>query len=493
MLKSFLSKWSFLSKLPLFLGLILLFLIVCLIYFKIVPLGHITYSRSWPTSWKLGQGFISNLKPDNRLDFSNPRVPKIIGQPIYFTVFTPRRFNTAIMTVQYRSELSSSTPIIELGLLKDQLTEAYNLQPLENDILAHWRSKWFQLPASNSLLILQAHKNYSSSLQFLSDLSSGFLKDCPRGPINCVAVYNYSTKINYSLPNNVLLRPLTITQPLRGAHQFYLYLRDKPWYLDLEFAYLRQDSKPDPITVNIWFNHQIVWTKTILDTNFKTPRTGKLETKSLHFSALSQPAGVYKVEIKISPDVVIKKIESSSNKLAIIHKIWPVSGTGNLNLFTDAKHLRVQSSNPASLGKIIFGGRSFNFNKTYQAFNYLSPLNDSRIKLKKDDIILEDNGVFSFSPSSLFNPGLKQVDRYFSPGRQVKYIIARYRAPQEKSGLKTATAQFNLVGAPRVAGHYTFVISIPGLSNKKGVLKYLEIKKINVSLQGKTLWQRLRF
>lgn len=489
MLKPFLTKWPFLWKLRLFLGLILLALILVFFYFKIIPLGHITYSRSWPANWHSGQGFIGDFKPDNRLDRNDPQSPKIIIDPVYFSVFTPRTFDSAIITIKYRDQFNSTTPLIEIGVLKDQLTGSYDLQPLQNNLLDHWRFNWPRLEDSDSRLILQTKKNYYSVSEFFSDLQTGFLKDCPSGPLACVAVYNYPLKLNYSLPDYVPLRPLVVNQPLRGAHQFYLYLKNEPWRLNFDFLYLRQDPKSDPATVNIWSGDKIIMTQTISDNS--ELNTGKTENKSLNFSGPAQAAGVYKIEVKISNDVVIKRIESSSDKLSVIHKIWPVSGSGDLTLFTDAKQLRAQTSNPASLGKIIFGGQTFDLNKTYQPFNYISGGLNQIINLKKDDLVLENNGVFAFAADSLLNPGVKSVDRYFLPGDNIKYIIADYSQPVENDGLKTASAKFNLISADRVDGRYTFLISIPGLTDKTAAPGYLEIKEITIDLKGRTLWQKI--
>jgi len=375
--------------------------------------------------------------------------------------------------------------------LKDQLTGNYDLQPLQNNILDYWSANWSRLGKNNSPLILQANKNYSSVAKFLGDLKSGSLKNCPSGPLTCVAVYNYPLKLNYSLPSSTILSPLVITQPLRGAHQFYLYLQNKkPWRLSINFTYLRLDPKPDPVTVNIWFGNKIIMSQSIPDNNLSSSAL-KTKNQGLIFKGFAPVAGVYKVEIKINQDVVIKSIESSSNKLVAIHKIWPVSGSGGLTLFTNANHLRVQTSNPASLGKIIFGNKIFNLAKTYRPFHWFSPEKLPIIKIKKDDIILANNGVLAFSKSSLFNPDLKKVDRYFSPGDDTKYIIANYQAPLENKGLKIAKAKFNLSDAYRFAGRYTFVISIPGLAGRKGSKNYLEIKEIILNLSGKTLWQKI--
>ncbi len=485
------SQSSWLFKLRLFLGLIIGVLVLILFYFKIVPSGQITYQRTWPRSHYSGQGFISSFKPDNRLDLSQKSEPKIIANPVYFSVFTPRRFNTALVTVTYQNHLSSSTPIIELGVLKGQLASSYDLQPLQNNILDYWRSKWSSLKTAPPLLILQATPSYSSAKKFLSDLRLGNLKNCSKGLLSCLAVYNYTVQNNYSLKLPTSRQVLSITQPLRGAHQFYLYLDRPDWYLDFEFTYLRQDSKPDPITVNIWFKNKLVMTKTIPDHGSVEKDPRHLQVTDLNFSGRHQPTGVYKVEVKINRDVVIKRIKSSTDKLVVIHQIWPVSSSHPLTLFTDAQHLRVQTSNPRSLGKIVFGKQKFNLQQTYQPVDYFTSQKNPIIQLSKDDIILTDAGVFSFSAASLFNPEFTKINRYFQDRPNIKYLIANYQSPIQRGQLKIAQAKFNLLGANRSQGRYTFVISIPGLEQHLGTDNYLQIKKITISLSGKTLWQKI--
>jgi hypothetical protein len=490
MLKSFLTKWPFLFKIRLFFGFILLVLILIFLYFKIVPFGHITYSRTWPTGLKSGKGFIYDFKPVERIDLTDSQALRIIADPVYFSLFTPRRFASAVVTVKYRDHLSAKTPLVELGVLKDKLTNSYELYPLQNEILDHWRFTWPRLEDSDSRLILQANKNYSSVEKFLSDLKNNNLKDCPAGPASCVAIYNYPLALSYRLPDYAPLTSLVISQPLRGAHQFYLYLQNQPWRLSFDFTDLNQDKGQDPITVNVYSGQEIIATKSLADNN-PQPDNGQAENKTLVLSGTAPTAGVYRVEIKASDDIVIAKIVSSSNKLAFINKLWPVSGSGALNIFTDAAYLQVRTFNPASLGKLSFGEKQFAFDKTYQPFYFVAAEGVKSIKLEKDDIILENNGVFAFSETSLFNPGVKKVDSFFNPGDKIKYIIADYARPILEGGVKTATAEINLADAYRENGKYTFLFSLPGLNGQPGAAEYLEIKEISINLSGKTLWQKI--
>lgn len=167
-----------------------------------------------------------------------------------------------------------------------------------------------------------------------------------------------------------------------------------------------------------------------------------------------------------------------------------------MTLFTDIADLQAQTLSPASLQTISFGGQDFTLDKTYEPFDFSTGAGINaginEIKLQKDDVILAGNGVFSFSRSNLFNPDFKKMDRYFTPGDEIKYIIANYARPLSDGDLKTARTELDLSGAYRENGKYTFLISVPGLKISDGSDDYLEIKEIKVELKGKTLFEKIK-
>lgn len=491
MFKPFLAKWPFLFKLRLFFGLTIFVLVLFFLYLQIIPGGHITYERKWPAGLRSGKGFIYDFKPGERLE-STEQSLKIFADPIYFALFTPRAFDEATLTIKYRSQLGTEYPIIEAGVLKDKLTENYELRPLQNNIIDRLLFNWSRLEDTDARLVLQSEKDYDSPTRFFADLQTGYLRNCPSGPVSCVALYNYDLAPSYKPADYTPLKPLVVDQPLRGAHQFYLYLGRDPWRLSFDFTDLNQDKAPDPITVSVLSDGQVIASQSLVDAN-PDPTGGKIEEKNIVLRGAGQTAGVYKVDIRVSPDIVISKITSSSDKLAFIGRVWPVSSHGPITLFSSADHVQFQTINPASLGDIELAGRTLALDKTDKQFVFSTAPGLQEIKLKKDDIILENNGVFAWTRASLFNPDFKKVDRYFPVlDENIKYIIAVYRLPLLDDGLKTAVAKFSLHDAYRENGKYTFLLSIPGLNGQAGAAEYLAIEEISLDLRGKTWWQKIK-
>lgn len=485
----FLTKWPFLFKLRLFFILLGLISVAAFLYLKVVPTGQIVYERDYEKALRSGKGFVYGFTPAERVD-SSGAYPRLVGDPVYFSLFTPRTFTSARVLITYRDRLASKKPLIELGVLKDKIARNYDLQPAENRLLDNLDGKWSKATA-DGVTFWQKAKNYSDLAAFQKDLAANKLKDCADGPTSCVAVYNYSLAYDYRLSGIKKDKPLVIDQPLRGEHQFYVYVSQDSLALDFSFLDMNQDKGQDPISVNLYYGGDLIDSGS-LDDNNPDPTGGITEEKSLSLAKKNLQPGVYKAEIKISDDVVIKKITSSSSKLSFINRIWPVSASGSLTLYTDTAYLLAKAFTPASLQTINFNNQSFALDEPYQQFEFVSSdsANSAQaIRLAKDDVILENNGVFSWAADSLFNPNFPRVDSHLDLG-EIKYIVADYQEPVTQDDWKIATIDFSLLDSYRENGKYSFLISVPGL--KEGSNGYLEIKSIRVELSGRTWLEKLK-
>jgi hypothetical protein len=471
------------------LGLIFL---ICFIFLwlKIIPGGEVTYTRDYSKFFNSGQGFIYNFTPQDRVNEATGELPKIIGDPVYFSVFTPRPFSKAQLTISYYRHLNRETPIIEAGVLADNIVWRYDLQAIENRIIDNLKSSWHIL--SQEPLILQVDDNYQDKDQFIFDLENNSLKDCGDGnPINCLAVYNYDIEVSPKLSFPESERALTIDVPLRGAHSIYVYVSKPNLNFNFEFVDLNLEKNSDPISLILSQGQEIIASSDLPDTN-NLSSSEQEELKELSLSVLGMSEGVYKLDVRISDDVVIKKIESSTNRLVFSRKIWPVSYGKDIEVYTDANYLFLKALGPASVQSFTFGKQDFSLQEPYlkKEYNLLNPEEINKIILEKDDVILENSGVFSFSEDIFFNPQLKRVDSYFQPTSDVKYIIADYQSPEQiGDGRLVQSAEFNMTGVYREKGRYNFVISIPNLETDENT--YLEIEKIDIKFSGRTIWQKL--
>lgn len=483
------NKWSFLSNIRLYFLVILAFLAAIFLYLKFLPFGQATYSRDYFSSWRSGKGFIYGFTPAERLS-SSTDAAVIIGDPVYFSVFTPRSFERAELTVVYRDRLNLDTPIVEVGVLADGIVWRYDLKPLDNKSLDYLLLRWNVIREGKTVL-LQKEKRYSGLKAWREDLSAGRLLGCQHPSADCLATYNSSLPYEYRATNYQSPLPTVINTPLRGGHELYFYLQNEPLAIKVDFVDQNLDQKAAPISLILYSGDRIVSRRDLGDLNHN-PGNGQAEERTVSLEEKGLPAGIYKLEIKVTDDTIIKRIASSIGRLSFVHKIWPVSGSG-LNLYTDSPYLQVKALSPASLQTIKFAGEDFVLAEPYKQLLFKSSQASGRnlITLEKDNIILENSGVFAFSSENIFNPSWPKVDRFFSVKNQYQYIIADYEPPFEDEGWKTAKAEFDITQAYRQDGKYSFMISVPGLSADDGSGDNLEIAKIKIKFKGRNLWQMI--
>lgn len=481
---------NFIIFFRIFLWLILAIVISYLLYLVIIPNGKISYA----TDFTKPNFFIGKLTPQERLKSSGllgeTRTQVIIGDPVYFSLRTPRPFNKAKLIVKYRGSKSPTgllEPfIIEMGPLVDKTIWRYDLQPVVNKIIDQLSLVW-NVKKENGLTLLQ--KKDSASSTVYANIND-FLSNPPER--DNIALYNYDLQSEYLLPdykNSTEDQPAV--PPLRGACQFYTYIKDE----DLDFAFditdINKNKDKDTVDIDLYYGGQKIDTRHLDDDGIADDRGKESKARQIVFKTAGLPEGVYKIELRANDDI-ISAITTKQNKLAFINKVRLADGkTQNISLFTDSNDVSAETINPGKLQKIKIGWQTLDINQTYKMFNLAAVPGVKKIDLEKSDVILAGNGVFSFSESALINPAIKKVDGNLDV-KKIDYVLARYKSPREENGWQIAEAEFDLSKAYREGGKYNFLISIPGLKIDDGADDAVEIGEIKVELEGKELWEKLK-
>lgn len=505
-----LKNWPFHLKLRLVFGVFLLVILVVIFCLKIVPDGKTFYKKTWSNSFFSARGTLLDFRPGIRFDSKTKDYLKIIAEPIYFNFYAPRPFSKAKITIKYFDNLSKETPIIELGLLKGGLNGNYELKPLENKIIDELKFSWAKIVDDGETLILQREKIYNNELEFFADLSVGKLRNCAGGPLSCVVFYNYSYDYNYKAPLNNLNHSLKINQALRGEHQFFSYFNQGKWFLDFNFRDLNLSSGQEVVKINIYLADKLIESQSLNGLDLAPSNEGfnnenpQGETiGELRFAGLAEEGALYKVEIKASNDIVIENIESSSNQIVFINKLWPVYSDG-LKISTDANFLSVKTFETESLGVLFLNEEKFELDTTYsslllEAKNKAKYLNE--LSLEKSGALVELNGFIALAETKFFKPLPQKMDRFFSKDGGASYLLSNYKSPKKEKGYKVASLEFDLDSAYLEDNYYSFVISVPGLElsqnfNDEGLPieseSYLGIKEIKIEVEGRSLSEKIK-
>ena len=472
-------KLDNIKKIRVILWLILACFLIFFLWMGIVPTGKIVYSRDF--NQENESYFIKKLTPKERVTEINNSAQKIIGDPAYFFLYTPRRFDKCKLILKYKSDL----PIIETGVLLDKKSWNYRLYPIENGAIDELMKSW-SFVRDNNLVLLQRDTSTSSVQEKFSSVNE-FLKNMP--DLNRIALYNYDLNQDFILSDYASSSEEKILDySLRGDYQFYTYIAGEDLDFRFNFFDINKDKEADPVEINLYYNDELVDNKTLEDDGVTTD-TGEIsEERSLEFKTVGLPEGVYKMEVKASDDIITKEIRTRQNKLAFINRLWIYeNGKKNFVVYTDVQNLKAQTINPGSLQKIKVGEKFFDIKETYKQFGVLLEGGESEIKIAKSDIMIAGNGVFSFDKPAMINPRIKKVESNFSV-ESVDYILAEYVGPRKDNDWKIVEVEIDLSGAYREEGEYKFIISAPDLSEEN----YLELDEIKMELEGKSLWEKLK-
>ncbi|HTW96913.1 MAG TPA: hypothetical protein VMD74_04630, partial [Candidatus Methylomirabilis sp.] len=433
-----------------------------LVWLAVVPGGKITYI----TDFKSFNDFIGKLTPAERM-IGN----KIIGDPAYFSLRVPRRFTSAKVTLKY--QVDDSVPIIEAGVLQDQRTWQYNLQPIYNAKINELLGKWNVLRDGNTIL-LQRQKNFSS----IAD----FLKNPP--PAEKIALYDYDLKNKFVLPGYQPTNNLTtLCRPLQGSFQFYTYLKNENLSFDFFIEDLNQNSGADPVDAQIYYQDQEISAENLVDDGFADDSGKNITWRHLRLDLANLPEGVYKIALSADNDIVTRSITTWQSKIAFINKVnlaaAPEVSCGR-NLITNSHQIQAQTVHADKLQTIKIvpspfqgegqdevknnnltptlslvrrGGQAASttlaITEPFTQFSTTSTLPAlSNLILQNDGVAISGDGLFSFGVDQFFNPTIRKIDANFSADKEgIDYVLANYVAPAHDGHWMISTAEFDLQNA----------------------------------------------
>lgn len=453
------------------LWLILVLSIGFFAYMKICPSGAISYVHDFS-----GQNyFIGKLSPEERVELRSDEV-EIKGDPVYFSLATPRRFERAKITVKFKN--TTDFPIMEIGLLNDKNSWNYDLKPLQNKIMDQLYLAWHAISDKNGTILAEREKKYGSVSDFLSNLP----------PKNEMALYHYDLKAEFALdeyePSPESSR---IGCKLRGSYQFYTYIKNEWLDFVFDFSDLNINADDDPVAIKIYSKQAEIYATLVEDDKKENlARRANIKIPDL-------PEGVYRFSIIANDDIITESITSRQSRFVLKNKAWLAGNKENTVLFTDSRIMNVQAMNPASVGKIKIGGDFLDISEPYRQFSMKIQNRAARIELPKSDVIISGDGVFGFAQDELFNPAVKSVDANLGiNAEKINYVLADYKTPADFEDWRVASAEFDLTRAYREKGKYKFLISVPGMKAENSHSGEVAIKEIKIDLAGISLVEKIK-
>jgi hypothetical protein len=485
------------------LGVIILILLF-LLWQKVAPTGEWICEQNFKAnSFNFlsetlgGKSCLSKVSPVDRA-ISNDNGPLIVlADPVYFSVFTPRPFSRAEVTITYRPHLSSSTPIIEAGFLADNKLWRYDLKPVYNLWLEKALVDWTSLSIDN-LHLFQREKKFDSIFDFLDAWQNNTGEVCSSP--HCLAVYNFDLNgfppaINLDLLNKNT-GSLVFPYMLRGAHQFYFYLSGEELNLAGELIDRNESKDKDDVEITVYHGKKNIVSLVIKDDGLEIEGSGdKGKSRPFVINQDGLKSGLYRFDFRTSDDLMIKNLSINSQYFSALHKIW-LEGDEPINLVSDASYLQVKAFNPTALQVINFDQVELEIEKIYSQYEVKSKEQGDawhNIHLKRGGLILENNGVFALNGEFILNPDYPRLDRSTVLTTNLDYVLADYELAQPLAGAWLQSyLDFSTVNFYREDGNYNLILSIPGLKLDQVASGYLEIKEVKIRFYGNSLWPKIK-
>jgi len=455
-----------------FLWLILAIILGFFIYFKIAPSGAISYLYNFSRP----SYFIGKLTPAERVKI-NKTDAEIKGDPVYFSLTTPRRFEQAKVTVKFKN--TTDFPIMEIGLLNNKDSWSYDLKPLQNKIIDQLSLAWPVAPGENGVRLIEREKKYNTVEQFLGNLP----------PRNEIALYNYNLKNKFLLNDyEPGLKDNLIDYKFRGSYQFYTYLKQEELNYVFNFVDLNINSANDPVEIKVYSDGGQIYSADVAD-----EKSGGSERQAV-IKIADLPEGIYRFSVIANDDIITKSMASKQSRFVLINKVWLAEGNkAKLTLFTNSRLVNAQTVNPASLGKIKIGDAVLDLKETYKQLSVKTLNRPAKVELPYDDIIISGDGVFSLTENGLFDPRLRNVDGNLDiNGEKINYVLTSYQTPVNLDDWQTAALEFDLTKAYQENGKYQFLISVPFFKAEDLNKGKIIIKEIRVDLLGANLEQKFK-
>jgi len=437
-------------------------MLVILLMLSVSPSGKASYK----TNFIKDSYFFGKLSPQERIVIDNQA--KIVGEPVYFSLFTHRPFSKAKLTIDF----STPPDLLEIGLRRDKTVWNFDLKPLYSSTVEKLASS----PKSfveDGIILWQKEKKYNSLDSFLSHL--------PR--LSSVISYRYALPNNFKMSEQGSGEIKNYKIGLRGAFQFYTYSSGQPIELSLDIKDRNESVKPSDTELNIYKGSELVSSQKVVDEQKQVDKNIFIRSKNLE-------PGVYRVELKADDDIISENLKTAQKKIAFTGRLWIVE-SDNLpkNIYSDSETISAQTNNPSSRQTVLVDGKKLNLEETYKQFSLLTLDNSRKLKevvISKRDIILSGDGVWSFSKDCFFDPTIKTLTAASKEDALgADYLIASYLPVQKlDNGFYRASVDFDLNEAYREDGKYSFMISAPMADLSK---QPLIIKNLKVDLSGASI------
>lgn len=225
--------------------------------------------------------------------------------PVYMTVQTPRAFDSVTATVKYKTEHRGRIDFGVVELLSPLSVKKYAMDfPLIQEAIdAHWKQSVDS--TTGQVVYSKDGRDLATVKQQASEGVS-------------IALADTTLPVLYREKNSTGSQKRTIPVPLRGSHDFVVYVSSGTLQFDATLVDANLSGGVDPATVIVVNEAQEeVFKKEFADDGNSTNNRVAGPAVPVSIEKTDLPEGVYHIVVQTSGDMVMKDIQARADKLVI--------------------------------------------------------------------------------------------------------------------------------------------------------------------------------
>ncbi|MFA5946956.1 MAG: hypothetical protein WC813_02945 [Patescibacteria group bacterium] len=403
--------------------------------------------------------FIQSLLPSERVGKVENGSVKLLDEPVYFSVFAPPGgWETADVKLSFNT---GSHAILELGVLKDLFAQAFDFRPFANTVVENLEANgWTGRPVAK----LGANINAFVRQEFVGADPSA-IKDSEIGV--------YRAALPWAPPRGATSskREHTFSLSLQGPHELFTAIGDgETLKITINASDLNQVVGADEGAIRVYTkNGEMVAEQGFADDGNATADGLMGSLQSVTIAPDGLPAGVYRIVLSGTSDVVFSTFTTKQNYLVVKNSITLAAHVGPVALNTNAKKIAVEPLTADALGSAIFGATPITLDTVRAKRTGITAVRDiSAIILPGGSVKVTGEGFFALADALFFAPEPAGFTNFTAAPEAFKALIA-YFPPQMKEGdWRVATSTFDLRTLAKERGAYKFVLSAPLVKEKDG-------------------------
>lgn len=447
------------------------------VFFGFLTVRYTAITGTYTYVWTPQENPDKNIQPLGRAskplqDVETGEVfQRISGDPVYLTVEVPRTFEQVTATVDLHN---TGQPLVELGL-QNSIEWKFDLHPLDVPLLEDLN--WHTLKDEQGNVLMQKEQQFSSIQEFVADL-----------PLDQrIAQYYQNLDPEYVMDPYQARPNLHMTSPLRGPHTFHGYVEAQPVSVEVSFLDTNRSFDVDTLTVSLIQADQVLAQGVVEDDGNVVADGQVSEVKTVHVETVGPVNGEFTLQLTSTDDILITTLDTNFGYL-VTRQVFlagnteyrpssSVFNTSPTTLTTNATMVQAVTSHPVGLQTLQVGTLELPLLKVNSPEHIDLPEDDLKIILSpQNDVQLTSSGWMSFTPESFFDRDYL-IER-LTPTIHLEQVNFIYAADLPEHGVAETvrSVTFNLADLPGDKKKLNFILSAPGLDQRKAELTVSSIR-----------------